>query len=68
MEANNTLPGIKEALACATAQGATKNQAITMLLKELIDGGIPVAVAIDAVLGEGTHAKIAGDIWQALRK
>lgn len=44
-----------------------KNSAISKLIMERINKGESVQSAIDSVLGAGTHAKLAGDVYDALR-
>jgi hypothetical protein len=45
-----------------------KNAAISHRILKHIAAGLTVAEAIDAVLGAGTHAAIASDLYEALRK
>lgn len=44
-----------------------KNAAISQKILAKIATGMTVAEAIDAVLGAGTHARIASDVYDALR-
>lgn len=45
----------------------TKQQIISARIATLIANGHSVPAAVDAVLGAGTYAKIAADVWSALR-
>lgn len=47
---------------------AIKNAAISAKILEQLAAGKSLPQAIDAVLGEGTHAKLAGEVYNALRK
>ena len=63
-----TSPAIIDALNYAiTTTGCTKNQAISLVITSLVESGIPVRKAIDAVLGEGTAQQIADNTWEALQ-
>lgn len=44
-----------------------KNAAISQKILAEIAAGMTVAEAIDAVLGAGMHARIASDVYDALR-
>ena len=46
------------------SQGVPKNAAISICIKALIDEGMTVAQAIDAVLGAGTFKGIADEVWE----
>lgn len=46
---------------------STRNAAISQKILANIAAGMTIAQAIDAVLGNGTHAAIAGDIYEAMR-
>ena len=45
----------------------TTNQKISFRILSLIADGMPVRQAIDTVLGAGTSAKVAGEVYDALR-
>jgi hypothetical protein len=63
-----TNPGIIKALNFAiTTTGCTKNQAISLVIKTLVETGIPLRTAYDAVLGEGSYDELAGEVWEALQ-
>jgi hypothetical protein len=63
-----TSPAIIAALNFAiTSTGCTKNEAITAVIRTLIDAGIPVRAAFDAVLGAGSYEALAGEVWEALQ-
>jgi hypothetical protein len=63
-----TNPGIIQALNYAiTATGCTKNEAITAVIKALVDTGIPLPAAYDAVLGQGSYQELAGEVWADLQ-
>ena len=44
-----------------------KNEAITAVIKALVDTGIPLPAAYDAVLGQGSYQELAGEVWAALQ-
>ncbi len=52
----------------AMKDAATKNEAISRMIIEALDNGHSVDEAIDAVLGAGTYAKVASELYDALRK
>lgn len=43
-------------------------QAINLKIMELVAGGMPIDEALDMVLGAGTFAKLAEEVYVALRK
>lgn len=45
----------------------TKNQAISALILVHIANGKTIQQAFDAVIGEGAHERLAGEIWEALQ-
>lgn len=45
----------------------TKHARISAAIAALVNAGAPVAEAIDAVLGQGTHAALVADLYDALR-
>jgi len=45
----------------------TKSQAISTMILTAIQDGKDVREAVDAVLGQGTFEKLAGDLYDALR-
>ena len=45
----------------------TKTQEISRRIKNLVDSGMPVKDAFDAVLGVGSYAKLASDLYDELR-
>jgi len=45
-----------------------KNAAISAKILEKLSSGMTLPQAIDAVLGEGTHAKLASEVYDAMRK
>jgi hypothetical protein len=45
----------------------TTNQKISARILEHVAAGMTLAQAIDAVLGAGAHARLAGDLYEALR-
>lgn len=52
----------------ATLLGTTdKNVVISAVLKTLVQSGIDMQTAFDAVFGEGAYRKFAGEIYSALR-
>ena len=44
-----------------------KNTVISYTLKTLVESGMPVNVAYDAIFGAGSYMKMAGDIYDALQ-
>lgn len=61
-------PGILAALNHAiTAYGATKQQAISLVITSLVETGIPIKTAFDAVFGGGAYAELAANTWDALQ-
>ena len=44
-----------------------KNQIISARILVLVAGGMTVAAAVDAVLGAGTFAAMASDVYETLR-
>ncbi len=42
-------------------------QKITARILALVAAGMDIAAAVDAVLGAGTYAKIASDVYDGLR-
>lgn len=44
------------------------NQIISARIMEIVKMGATIQQAIDAVLGAGTYAKIASDVWEAAQK
>jgi hypothetical protein len=45
----------------------TKNAAISAAILAKTQAGTSLSEAIDAVLGAGTYARLAGDIYESLR-
>jgi hypothetical protein len=43
------------------------NSKISARILVLVQSGMTLAYAMDAVLGEGTHSKLVGDLYDALR-
>lgn len=61
-------PEITKALNFAITQtGCTKEQAISMVIATLVEAGIPIQKATDAVVGPGTFQAIADASWEALQ-
>lgn len=46
------------------SQGVPKSAAISLCIKALMDRGLDVADAIDAVLGKGTFRGISDAVWE----
>ena len=44
-----------------------KNAAISAQIMALVEAGTSLQQAFDAVLGEGAYAKMAGELYDALR-
>jgi hypothetical protein len=42
-------------------------QEISGVILALVNRGVPVSAAVDAVLGHGAYNKLAKDIWTAAR-
>jgi hypothetical protein len=61
-------PALTEALNLAiTSTGCTKHQAISMVVLTLVETGIPLKTALDAVVGSGTYQLIADTTWELLQ-
>lgn len=52
-------------LAMTTTTTATISKISTAILAKMAEG-LPVDQAFDAVLGAGSYAKLAGEVWEAL--
>ena len=64
----NNAAGIVQALNYAiTKTGCTKNQAISMVVLTLVETGIALPKALDAVLGAGTYRMISDTTWELLQ-
>lgn len=50
-----------------TTNADLKQAAIGLLILQSVAAGMTLPAAMDAVLGAGTHAKLAGDLHSALR-
>lgn len=46
---------------------ATKNAALSAAILRELSAGKDIAAAVDAVLGSGTYAQLASDLYDALR-
>lgn len=44
-----------------------KNVVISAVLKTLVQSGVDMQTAFDAVFSEGAYSKFAGEVYQALR-
>lgn len=44
-----------------------KNVVFSVVLKTLVQSGVDMQVAFDALFGKGAYVKFAGEIYQALR-
>ena len=44
-----------------------KNIVISYILKTLVESGMPVNVAYDAIFGDGSYRKMAGNVYDALQ-
>lgn len=63
-----TNPGIINALNYAmTTTGCTRQEAISLVLKTMVETGISPRKALDAMFGEGTHQQIAEQLWSELQ-
>ena len=63
-----TNPGIIKALNYAlTATGCSRQEAISRVMKTMVEAGISPQTALDAMFGEGAHQRIAGQIWEDLQ-
>jgi hypothetical protein len=61
-------PAITNALNFALVQtGCTKDQAISLVVATLVETGIPIKTALDAVVGPGTYQLIADTTWELLQ-
>jgi CheY-specific phosphatase CheX len=43
-----------------------KNIVISAIITTLVEAGMSIDMAYDAVFGAGSYKKIAGDIWEAI--
>ena len=50
-----------------TETGCSKEEAILMVLKTAIQGGIPAQQAYELIFGAGSYQQMAGEIWEALQ-
>jgi hypothetical protein len=58
-------PAIVKALNYAlTETGCTKDQAISMVITSLVEAGISIQKATDAVVGPGTYQRISDTCWE----
>jgi hypothetical protein len=61
-------PSITKALNLALAQpGYTRELAILMVIRVLVEAGVPITKATDSVLGPGTYQMISDTTWEALQ-
>lgn len=61
-------PGVVQALNFAITQtGCTKEQAISLVVATLVETGISISSALDAVMGPGTYQLISDTCWEALQ-
>lgn len=52
----------------AAETGCTdKNTVITLAMGVLVKSGVPVDVAMDTLMGEGSYKKLAAQVWTDLR-
>ena len=58
-------PGVVQALNFAITQtGCTKEQAIYLVVAALVETGISLRSALDAVMGPGTYQMISDTTWE----
>ena len=63
-----TNPGIIKALNYAmTTTGCTRQEAISLVMKTMVETGISPQKALNAMFGEGTHQQIAEQLWNELQ-
>lgn len=63
-----TNPGIIKALNYAiTTTGCTRQEAIALVMRTMVETGISPEKALDAMFGEGTHQELASQAWSELR-
>jgi D-serine deaminase-like pyridoxal phosphate-dependent protein len=61
-------PGVVQALNFAITQtGCTKHQAVSLVVATLVETGIPLRSALDAVMGPGTYQLISDTCWELLQ-
>jgi len=61
-------PAIVKALNYAlTETGCTKDQAISMVIANLVEAGVSMQKATDAVVGPGTYQRISDTCWELLQ-
>jgi hypothetical protein len=61
---NNVIAALNLAI---TQTGCTKEEAILMVLKTAIEGGIPVQQAYELIFGAGSYQQMAGEVWEVLQ-
>jgi hypothetical protein len=49
------------------ATEVAKSQAIGLRIMAMVDGGVSVCDAVDAVIGAGSFQKLAGEVYDTLR-
>lgn len=47
--------------------GCSRQEAIALVMVTMIETGISPRKALDAMFGEGTHQKLADDLWESLQ-
>jgi hypothetical protein len=58
-------PGVVQALNYAIVQtGCTKEQAVSLVVVTLVETGISLRSALDAVMGPGTYQMISDTTWE----
>ena len=62
-----TRPNVAAAIVFAQRNGATKQQAIALVCKTLVEAGMAPVEALDYVFGEGTSAELVSDLYDTLR-
>jgi hypothetical protein len=63
-----THPGIIKALNHAiTEYGCSRQEAIALVMKTMVETGISPRKALDAMFGEGTHLQLVDQVWTELQ-
>lgn len=64
MTATRHLAIVKALNLALTETGCTKEQAISMVITSLVEAGISIQKATDAVVGPGTYQQISDTCWE----
>lgn len=63
-----THPAIIQALNLAiTETGCTRQEAIALVMKIMVENGVSPRAALDGMFGQGTHQELAEQVWTELQ-